>query len=104
MSASNSLESVYFMTLPENFSFSKNAFPLDTTIPLPVQKKQKDDPDSFNTKDISEEQILAGILTVLAYDRHNPHLDYYRSIIKKVRPKKKLTKRQSSKQETKNGI
>ena len=86
MSASNSLESVYFMTLPENFSFSKNAFPLDTTIPLPVQKKQKDDPDSFNTKDISEEQILAGILTVLAYDRHNPHLDYYRSIIKKVRP------------------
>ena len=64
MSASNSLESVYFMTLPENFSFSKNAFPLDTTIPLPVQKKQKDDPDSFNTKDISEEQILAGILTV----------------------------------------
>ena len=86
MSTSNSLESVYFMTLPENFSFSKNAFPLDTTIPLPVQKKQKDDPDSFNTKDISEEQILAGILTVLAYDRHNPHLDYYRSIIKKVRP------------------
>ena len=29
---------------------------------------------------------LAGILTVLAYDKKNQNLDYYRSILKKARP------------------
>ncbi len=86
MSNSNSLQSIYFINLPEDFKLSEKAFQLDTTIPLPVQKKLKDDPDSYNTKDITAEQILSGILTVLAYDKHNPHLDYYRSIIKKARP------------------
>lgn len=86
MDSLSSLESVYFMTLPENFKLSDKALQLDNTIPLPVQKKQKDDPDSFNTKDIAPEQILAGILTVLAYDHQNQHLDYYRSIIRQARP------------------
>lgn len=81
-----SLESIYFINLPENFKLSDQALQLDPTIPLPVQKKLSDDPDSYNTKDISPEQILSGILTVLAYDKKNPNLNYYRSIIKKMRP------------------
>ena len=84
MNLSNPLESVYFITLPDNFKLSEYALKIDKTVPLPVQKKSgESEPD---IKSLEPEQILAGILTVLAYDRHNKNLDYYRSIIKKARP------------------
>lgn len=86
MSASNPLESIYYIGIPENFIASDTAFKIDTTIKLPVQKKVDDAPGSFNPEEITPEQILAGILTVLAYDKKNTHLDYYRSIITQVRP------------------
>lgn len=93
MKPNSPLESVYFITLPEGFELSKDAFPLDVTIPLPVQKKDNDAPGQFNPEELTQEQILAGILTVLAYDKHNQHLQYYRSIITKARPdiKKELS-------------
>ena len=84
MGLSNPLESVYFITLPYDFKLSEYALKIDKTVPLPVQKKSgESEPD---IKSLEPEQILAGILTVLAYDRHNKNLDYYRSIIKKARP------------------
>lgn len=93
MNLSKSLDSIYYITLPEEFKFSSAAMQIDVTIPLPVQKKEEGDADSFDMKSLSEEQILAGLLTVLAYDRTNKHLDYYRSILKQARPnlKKELT-------------
>ena len=95
MNPKNPLESVYFVNLPENFSLSEKALQLDKSIPLPVQKKDSapDAPGSFNMEELSGEQVLAGILTVLAYDRNNQHLDYYRSILKQARPdiEKELT-------------
>ena len=93
MNLSKSLDSVYYITLPEEFKFSSAAMQIDVTIPLPVQKKEEGDADSFDMTSLSEEQILAGLLTVLAYDRTNKHLDYYRSILKQARPnlKKELT-------------
>ena len=86
MNTKNPLESIYYIGIPENFVASDAAFKIDTSIKLPVQRKMEDDPGSFNPEEISTEQILAGILTVLAYDKKNENLDYYRSIIKKVRP------------------
>ena len=86
MNPKNPLDSVYFIDLPENFNLSDAAFPIDKTIQLPVQQKDNDAPGIFNPKEITMEQILAGILTVLAYDKKNPHLDYYRSIITKAKP------------------
>ena len=86
MNPKNPLDSIYFIDLPENFSLSDAAFPIDKTIQLPVQQKDSDAPGVFNPSEITMEQILAGILTVLAYDKKNEHLDYYRSIIKKVKP------------------
>ena len=84
MGLSNPLESVYFITLPDDFKLSESALKIDKTVPLPVQKKSGDSTPAI--KSLEPEQILAGILTVLAYDRHNAYLDYYRSIIKKARP------------------
>ena len=86
MNPKNPLDSIYFIDLPENFSLSDAAFQIDKTIQLPVQQKDSDAPGVFNPAEITMEQILAGILTVLAYDKKNPHLDYYRSILKKAKP------------------
>ncbi len=86
MNGSDQLNSIYYISLPENFELSKNAMHIDKTIPLPVQKKDKDSPDNFNMDELTPEQILSGILTVLAYDKTNEHLDYYRNIIKEARP------------------
>ena len=93
MKPNSPLESIYFISIPEGFELSKNAMQIDVTIPLPVQKKDKDAPGQFNPKELTPEQILAGILTVLAYDKHNEHLQYYRSILTQARPdiKKELS-------------
>lgn len=86
MNSQNPLESIYYITIPENFIQSENAFKIDTSIKLPVQKKVNEAPGDFNPSEITTEQILAGILTVLAYDKKNENLEYYRSIILKVKP------------------
>lgn len=86
MNANNPLESIYYISIPENFIPSNSAFQIDTSIKLPVQKKYDEAPGDFEPNEITTEQILAGILTVLAYDKKNENLDYYRSIIKKVKP------------------
>ena len=86
MNPKNPLDSIYFIDLPENFSLSDAAFPIDKSIQLPVQQKDSEAPGVFNPSEITMEQILAGILTVLAYDKKNPNLDYYRSILKKAKP------------------
>lgn len=82
----NPLESIYYISIPEGFTVSDAAFKIDPTIKLPVQKKVAEAPGDFHPEEITTEQILAGILTVLAYDKKNEHLDYYRSIITKVKP------------------
>ena len=93
MKPKNPLESVYFINIPEDYKFSDAAMKIDPKIPLPVQQKTQGDPDDFNMKDIAPEQILSGILMILAYDKHNENLDYYRQIINQARPniKKELS-------------
>ena len=94
MTQNNSLDSVVFLTLPENFKVSKDALHIDPTIPLPVQLPagvSKD--EKFDISAISEEMILAGILSILAYDKTNSNINYYRNLILKAKPniKKELS-------------
>ncbi|MBP3708799.1 MAG: tetratricopeptide repeat protein [Treponema sp.] len=93
MNPANPLDTIYYIKLPENFSLSRDTLHIDPAIPLPVQKKDRDAPGSFKVEELSQEQILAGILTVLAYDKHNEHSAYYRSLLLKARPniKKELS-------------
>ena len=86
MNPASPLDSVYFINIPDDFTLSNKAFHLDTTIPLPVQKKADDAPGTFNMNELTEELILAGVLTILAYDQKNEHIQYYRSILKNARP------------------
>ena len=83
---SNALESVYFAKIPAGAVFSANAFKIDSAIPLPIQKRNAGDPAEMDAANLSQEQILSGILAVLAYDRTNEHAGYYRDLITKVRP------------------
>ncbi|MFC2479207.1 MAG: hypothetical protein ACFNQG_09295, partial [Treponema socranskii subsp. buccale] len=86
MDSISQLDTIYYIKLPEDFQLSRNAMRIDPEIPLPVQKKDRDAPGTFNAEELTQEQILAGILTVLAYDKHNEHTDYYRSLLQKARP------------------
>lgn len=93
MNPGSPLDTIYFINLPEGFKLSTAALQLDSTIPLPVQKKDKDSPGTFNMKELTPEQVLAGLVTVMAYDPHNKDILYYRSILKQARPdiKKEMT-------------
>ncbi len=86
MNPKNPLDSIFYITIPEDFAFSHEAMKVNAKIPLPVQKKDGAEDKAPDLNDITTEQILAGILTVLAYDHHNEHLDYYRTIVKNARP------------------
>jgi len=48
MNPSNPLESVFYISIPENFVASDEAFKIDPEIMLPVQKKPDEAPGSFN--------------------------------------------------------
>ena len=86
MNPAQPLSSVYFIKLPEGFSLSTHTVHIDPAIPLPVQRKDLVAADAFDPKALTEEQILAGILTILAYDSDNEHASYYRTLIEEARP------------------
>lgn len=80
------LDTIYYIQLPEDFRPSAKAMHIDPAIPIPVQKKEGDGPGNFNMEELSEEQILSGILTVMAYDPKNANIGYYRRFLKDARP------------------
>lgn len=79
------LESIHYVYIPEDFTFS-SALKLDKSIPLPIQEKDGSSPGSFDLRQLTEEQILSGILVVLAYDKENKNFSYYRALIIRLRP------------------
>lgn len=86
MSSANPLDSIYFVKIPADAKFSSKAMKIDASIELPVQKRNVDEPVESDFARLSEEQILSGILTVLAYDKENKNSAYYRKLITDVRP------------------
>jgi len=59
---------------------------LESSIPLPIQLSEPGQKEDFKAENIKPEMILAGMLTVFAYDRENPHITYYRKIFNLLRP------------------
>ncbi len=104
---SSPLDDVYFIHFSDDSKIhlhdSKDVLHIDPSIPLPVQKKIGESAGTFNEKEITEEQILSGILTVLAYDRENENAPYYRSLIKNARPNLKKELTEAAILKTKNG-
>lgn len=86
MNPANPLKSIFYIKLPENFKLSNSPVHIDPKILLPVQKKDGDTSNSFNVETLAPEQILSGLLTVLAYDSKNKDAPYYRKILEEARP------------------
>ncbi len=78
------LDSLIFFTMPAEHHLSSSFPGFDPSIPLPVQLSTAD--IEFKPDGLTSEMILAGILTVLAYDSDNAHIGYYRSLIQAVHP------------------
>lgn len=99
----SSLETIYYISITDDSMLSKDSFKIDPSIKLPVQMKTDEDAGNFNPSEITVEQILAGILIVLAYDKKNENLDYYRNIITQVKPNIKKELCEAAILKTKNG-
>ena len=102
MNPKNPMDSIFFVKLPETFKLTPNAFKIDQSIPLPVQQKDGVDSQDLDISSLTEEQILSGLLTVLAYDKNNKNLDYYRSILDNARPNLKKELAEAAILKTKN--
>ena len=75
----NPLDSIVFIQLPETADYEDKSFKIQTEIPLPLQKANAS--ETFNPSSLSWDGILAGILTLLAYDPQNEHIDYYKDLL-----------------------
>ncbi len=102
MNPANHLESIYFIKLPDGYKFSNADFEFDSSIMIPIQKKDGEDSGTLNMSELTQEQILAGILTVLAYDKDNINLPYYRKLIEKIRPNIKVELQEAAILKTRN--
>lgn len=84
----NPLDSIVFIQLPETADYEDKSFKIQTEIPLPLQKANAS--ETFNPSSLSWDGILAGILTLLAYDPQNEHIDYYKDLLIHTRPNIKI--------------
>ncbi|UTC74933.1 tetratricopeptide repeat protein [Treponema sp. OMZ 792] len=76
---------------------------LESSIPLPIQLSDPSRKENFKAENIKPEMILAGMLTVFAYDREHPNIQYYRKIFNLLRPDIRKEMTQAAIIKTKNG-
>ena len=82
---SDPLNSIIYVTLPDDYVLPKEAYKIDTTIPLPIQMPTPDIKE-LDIKELKWEMVIARIRTGLAYEVDNPNVQYYRSIILASKP------------------
>ena len=69
-----------YIKVPEEYALTAHIPGFDASIPLPLLADSNK--ETFSADALSEEMILAGMLTVFAYERDNQHIAYYRDIFK----------------------
>ena len=80
----NTLESIIYISVPENFHHHIGDFHIDPSILLPVETSGN--VDDWEPDELSWEMIIAGMLKVLAADPHHDDADYFRKFILAARP------------------
>lgn len=78
------LASIVYLSIPSHLAPVDGLAEFDSSIPLPVQKTDADVP--LNLQDLNPEMLIAGMLSVLAYDTACTHAEYYRKLLEKLRP------------------
>ena len=78
------LRQIHYISVPQNFQTDLGGFVVDTNIKLPVQipagKKELEE------EDVSVENIVSGMLTIIAYDEAHPDFSYYKAFINALEP------------------
>ena len=79
------LKNISYIRVPQDLKVSFGSFKVDPDVKLPVERKEGK--KSLDEKDITMESIIAGMITVVAYDEKNPSYEYYKAFINAVEPR-----------------
>ena len=83
------LDSLVFIRLNKKPDILGSFQDFNPDIPLPVRlppEEAKPGKQEGQSRTLSTEAVLAGILTVFAWDTENPDKDYYKKLLLKIRP------------------
>ena len=80
------LNHIIYISIPEELNHSIGNLKLNPHILIPVEVPEGMNPSDWDSRDLSWEMIISGMLKVLAYDRDHKDLPYYREFIKASRP------------------
>ncbi len=78
------LESIVFISLPEELDKVIGDFAIDPSILMPVELLPGQ--DGWDTQDLSWEMIIAAMLKILVYQPDHEHTNYYRNFIFAAKP------------------
>ncbi len=95
------LKGISFIDVPKDLKVSFGSFKVDPGIKLPVERKEGK--KALEPQDVTVEAIIAGMITIIAYDEKHPSYDYYRAFVNAVEPRtaEELNKAAIAKQEVK---
>ncbi len=80
------LDHIIYISIPEEMNHSIGNLKLNPHILLPIEIPEGIAPKDWDSRDLSWEMIISGMLKVMAYDRDHKDLPYYREFIKSSRP------------------
>ncbi len=84
MNTNSPLDTILFVTIPEDFHHTIEGISIDPSIPLPVQTGIE--PAEWNIESLTWEMIISGMLTVLSVEPDHEHADYFRRFVLAARP------------------
>ena len=80
----HALDNIVYIQIPEELGEHIGDFEIDPNVLLPVETQQE--PDQFRPNELSWEQIISGMLKILAHQPEHENADYYRRFIMAVKP------------------
>ncbi|MBQ0071138.1 MAG: hypothetical protein KBS81_04675 [Spirochaetales bacterium] len=78
------LDQITYIQLPESVNADFGTFKIDSSKKLPVLRQ--DGKKSLSAADYTVGNIVAGMITVIAYDEENPEFKYYKDFVLAVEP------------------
>ena len=80
----NTLDKITYITLPPSFKIDLGAVKLDPRVKVPFSIP--DGKDKLEGEDYTIENLMSGLVTVVAEDEKNENFDYYRNLINALDP------------------
>ena len=80
----NQISRIRYIRVPENLKVVEGDFKIDPGIKLPVQISEGQ--KNLREEDLTIESIVAGMLTLIAFDDLNKDIEYYKAFVKAVEP------------------